>query len=223
MNAPYKELIADSLMNADQSDRPYAYGDPQTQKVVILMTDGEHVAHTRVTDPFKTGPSPIYLSANGNYSVFKPTIVGVKKYYVPHLDAFQATPCNGRGSVTQQDWKDVWATMKVNYVAWQFNAHALGTTSATRNAAYNDWRSAIVSTWKSKADMDTSLQTTCTQARSDDVLVYGIAFEAPAGGAAQILSCSTDSTFFYDASDPERLRGAFCSIATNLSLLQLTQ
>jgi hypothetical protein len=83
MNGAFNDFIAVGQMGTALSDRPFAYGDQQVQKVVILMTDGAHVAHSRITDAYKTGPSLIYLATDGNYSVYKPTILGADQYYVP--------------------------------------------------------------------------------------------------------------------------------------------
>ena len=223
MNGAYQEFIDDGLMDAGLSDRPYAYDDPKVQKVIILMTDGEHVPHDRITDAFKTGPSPIYLSPNGFYSVFKSTLPGPNNYYVPHLDTFQATPFNGGGPAVQQNWEDIWATLKVSYVAWQFNARAMSNTWGGQVTAFYDWYDAMTAEWKSRAQMDVMLQTTCSQARDNSVLVYGIAFQAPNAGQQQILNCATNPGYYFDAANGDLLRGAFRQIATNLTQLRLTQ
>ncbi len=230
MNRTFQELSADGLLAGNLNDRPYAYADTNAQKVVILMTDGEHVAHDRITDPYKAGPSPIYLSPNGFYSVYKPTVAGPNNFYVPHLDdgssaaaGWQSEPFNGGGPAVQQNWEQVWAKLRVSYVAWQFNGRALGTNSAGRTAAYNNWYDAMIDPWKSRDQMDTMLQTTCNQARNEDVMVFGIAFQAPAAGAEQILNCATNPGYYFAASNGDAIRTAFRQIATNLTQLRLTQ
>ena len=42
------------------NNRPFEWTDPEAMKVIVLMTDGEHVAHTIVPDAYKAGLSPIY-------------------------------------------------------------------------------------------------------------------------------------------------------------------
>lgn len=223
MNSAFAEFAAVGQMDAALSDRPYAYRSETTQKVVILMTDGEHVAHTRVTDGYKTGPSPIWKAPNGRYSVYKPTIAGPNKYYVPHLDSFQAGPFAGGGAAVQQNWETVWSQLRVSYVAWQFNARAMSNDWNGQVTAFYDWYNAMVGTWKSRDEMDAMLQTTCGQARDSGVVVYGIAFQAPQGGRTQISNCATTPANYYDATDGDRLRAAFRQIATNLTQLRLTQ
>jgi hypothetical protein len=46
-----------------------ASNDERTRKIIILMTDGEHVATNHIKDAYKSGLSPIYLGADGNYAI----------------------------------------------------------------------------------------------------------------------------------------------------------
>ncbi len=222
----YNELIGASQMSANLSGRPFDYTDPESMKVVVLMTDGEHVAHNRVTDAYKTGPSPIYKSAaDGQYSVYQASHVG-NKYWVPHLGTWSATPYNGG---VQQNWETVWSNLKVSYVAWQFYARALGGTTTARNAIYadmmtdNNGTNDMVQTYDSVAGMNASLQQSCGLAKQNNVLVYGIAFEAPSNGKAQILQCATSPTHYFDAQSGAEIQAAFRTIASNLTQLKLTQ
>lgn len=70
--------------------------------------------------------------------------------------------------------------------------------------------------------MDTMLQNTCAQAKANDVIVYGIAFEAPLNGQTQISRCATSNEHYY-AANGDQIGAAFDSIASNLSMLRLTQ
>lgn len=218
----FAALGAEGAMSSALSDRPYDYTDTNAQKVIVLMTDGEHVSHNRITDAYKTGLSPIYKSADGNYSVFHAGVAGPNQFWVPHLSAWQATAFGG-GAV-QQDWKAIWANLRVNYVAWQFYGRALGGNDWNAEvAAFNAARASMVGMWKSVSEMNAMLQTTCNQARNNNVMVYGIAFQAPLNGRTQIENCSTNSGYYFDAGDGDKLRTAFRQIATNLTQLRLTQ
>ena len=211
----YNELISANQMGANLSGRPFNYTDPESMKVVVLMTDGEHVAHNRVTDPYKTGPSPIYKNAAGQYSVYQPSHAG-SPYWVPHLSTWSATPYNGG---VQQNWETVWSNLKVSYVAWQFYARALGST----NSIYTNQMNAMVQTYDSVDGMDASLQQSCGLAKQNNVLVYGIAFEAPSNGKAQIAQCATSTAHYFDAQNGPEIQAAFRTIASNLTQLKLTQ
>lgn len=215
----YNELIGDGQMGTNLSGRPFNYTDPESMKVVVLMTDGEHVAHNRVTNPYKTGLSPIFKSSDGQYSVYQPSHAG-NPYWVPHLGNWSATPYNGG---VQQNWETVWTNLKVSYVAWQFYARALGSTTTARNTIYTNQMNDMVQTYDSVSGMDASLQQSCGLAKQNNVLVYGIAFEAPSNGKAQILQCATSAAHYFDAQNGADIQAAFRTIASNLTQLKLTQ
>lgn len=214
----YDEYIAAGQMPNNLAGRPFDNDDPESMKVIVLMTDGEHVAHNRISDGYKSGLSPIWRSTgDGNYSVFHPSRSGSNKFYVPHLNTWRANAwTNNATAAVQQDWREVWASLKLSYVAWQFYGRPLG------NTAYTTAMNTMRSTYASVPEMNATLQETCNQAKANDVIVYGIAFEAPANGRAQISQCATSNQHYYEA-DGSQIGAAFDSIAGNLSMLKLTQ
>lgn len=228
MRPVFHDLSAGGLVPAELADRPYAYDDPDNLKIVILMTDGEHVSHSRILDTFKTGPSNIYRSDNdSNYSVQftsgRPVIAGTNEFYVPHLNTWQATAwTNGSGLAVRQDWRDVWKNLKATYVAWQFNARALGTTSTTRNTVYNNTLNSMRGTYANVANMDATLAQTCDLVKAQGVIVYGVAVDAPLSGQQVISACATSPVHYFEAT-PEGMQSAFATIASNITMLKLTQ
>ena len=233
----YTNLINKGLMPANLAGRPVDYGDKETLKVIVVMTDGEHVSHEIIKPAYKTDWSPIYKSiGDGNYSIRhttgRPAIAGANEYWVPHLapstdpaPGWRATPWNSGAGVSQMDWKAVWPELRISYVQWQFYARALGTTPATRNTIFNTMVTAIEGVNASATAMDNQLQQVCTLAKTNGVVVYGIAFEAPPIGQTQIRNCSTDGengSHYFDAQGLE-IATAFTAIANNISQLRLTQ
>ena len=214
----YSEYIDDGLMSGNLEGRPFSYNDPESMKVIVLMTDGEHVAHDRINDAFKSGLSPIWRSAgDGRYSIHHPTQSGPNKFYVPHLNTWRATAWTNTATPAQrQDWREVWANLRLSYVAWQFYGRPYG------DAAYNNAITSMRSVYASATTMDTMLQSTCNQVKDNGVMVYGIAFEAPARGQAQISGCASSPQHYYEATGSE-IGAAFDSIAANLTMLKLTQ
>jgi hypothetical protein len=101
-------------------------------------------------------------------------------------------------------------------VAWQFYGRPYG------DAAYNNAITSMRSVYATATTMDTMLQSTCNQVKDNGVLVYGIAFEAPARGQAQISGCASSPQHYYEATGSE-IGAAFDSIAANLTMLKLTQ
>jgi len=223
----YTELIGEGQIPSVLQGRPYNWSQADSMKVVVLMTDGEHVSHTLVNNAFKTGISPIHRStADGNYSIrhiaSRPLVAGTNEFYVPHLGTWQATPFNSGGGVVQMNWQDIWANQRVTWVAQQLYGRALGTTTATWNSWYNSTLNSMRSTWASVPAMDSTLQQSCALAKTNGVVVYGIAFEAPTSGQTQILQCASSPAHYFNANGLE-IQSAFRAIASNISQLRLTQ
>lgn len=223
----YSELIAANAIPDAFEGRPYDYTDDEAMKVIVLMTDGEHVSHNRINDAYKTGTSPIYRSTgDGNYSIRftsgRPSSAGTNQYWVPHLSAWRSVAWNSGSGVTQQTWQQVWASQRLTWVAWQLYARALGTSSSTRTTQYNTAISAMSSTYADVTTMNSTLQTSCAQAKANGVIVYGIAFEAPTNGQMQISSCASSAAHYFDAQGLE-IQTAFRTIANSISQLRLTQ
>ncbi len=221
----YYQLIGANKMAPDLAGRPYSFTDPEAMKVIVLMTDGEHFAEERVNAAYKSGLSDIYKSNNdGNYSIYLASLTTTNKYWVPHLSRFQAVPwtnSTNTGTSTQQTWPQVWGAMRLSYVAWQFYARGLGSTSSARNIEYANRMDAFRSKTPTTS-MDSQLQQICGLAKGQGVIVYGIAFEAPTNGQTQIRNCSTSAAHYFNASGLQ-IRTAFRAIASNISQLRLTQ
>ena len=111
--------------------------------------------------------------------------------------------------------------MRLSYVAWQFYARALGSTSSARSTEYAN-RMIAFRTQTATTSMDSQLQQICGLAKGQGVIVYGIAFEAPTNGQTQIRNCSTSAAHYFNASGLQ-IRTAFRAIASNISQLRLTQ
>lgn len=213
-------LMAQGVVPAAAAGRPYNYGD-NTMKIIVVMTDGDHFAEERLNDGYRVGPSPIYRAGDGNYSIYMADHAG-PKYWVPHTGAWAATAYSGGGAAVQQDWTQVWATQQVSWVAYQLYARARATTSGNVTAEFNTAINQI-RTRTPTPTMDAQLQGICAKAKNENVLIYGIAFEAQPSGQANILGCSTDAAHFFNAANPAAMTSAFRAIASNITQLKLTQ
>jgi hypothetical protein len=211
-----------------------------TLKVIVLMTDGSNFEEDRLKPAYRSGLSPIYRSGTGVYSIRhqtgRPTAAGTDQYFVPSIctsggptdgtrspsgcDPWLASPPNTSG-VTQLTWPQVWASQRMSWVAWQMYARALGTSNSTRTTMYNNTITAMRERTPI-ATMDTQLQDVCDMARDENVVVFGIAFEAPDAGETQIRNCASTPGQYYEASGTN-ISSAFRSIAAQISQLRLTQ
>jgi hypothetical protein len=221
------DLSGHGLVPADFANRPFAWNDDEAMKIIVLMTDGSHFAEERLNNDYKTGMAPIWYSATDNafaiqHTTGRPSSAGSNTYYYPHRNSGSG---EWRSSVlsgyTQQTWPQVWARARMKWVAWQLYARALGTSSSTRTSVYNTWV-ANFRTQTAISDMDNQLQTICNMAKAREVIVYGIAFEAPDAGEAQIRACSSTLNHYFESSTTN-IASAFRAIASNISQLRLTQ
>lgn len=94
-----------TITDSDGKVRPFQNNDETVRKIIILMTDGEHVANNYVYDAYKTGPSPFWMGSDGNFALnyssttrgpFTGTlpstcsgwpIASTRNIFVPHLKA----------------------------------------------------------------------------------------------------------------------------------------
>ncbi|MBN2629069.1 MAG: hypothetical protein JXR75_00850 [Rhodobacteraceae bacterium] len=214
---PSSASLIDTMVGAGQtpsnfSNRPFAYNAREAMKIVVLMTDGEHFEEERMNADYRTGISNIwYDSASKRYSVYHDKS-GDKDYFYPHTGYWYTAP-SGSGAV-QQTWPQVWEKLRVSYVAYNMWVRPLG---GTLNSRWNMFRSKTP-----VATMNAQLQQVCDAAHAKDVIVYGIAFEAPTNGQTAIANCASSPAHYFNAAGLE-ITTAFRSIATNISQLKLTQ
>lgn len=185
--------------------RPADNNSIQTRKIIILMTDGDHVTNTYVYDGFKTGLSPIYRGASdGRFAIrfttggpaltggTRPVCAGANTYFVPHLKPNSDTTCNsltsagrvawlstpswtGSGTVKQLDWSEVWQYLRVSWVARQLYMRSNVSGTGTYSTVMDTFRGTYLS---NTSNMDTLLQTNCSIARKDPKLPVA---QAPVG------------------------------------------
>jgi Flp pilus assembly protein TadG len=228
----FAQLASEDVMEDRFSDRPFDYDEEDVMKVIVLMTDGEHVSHKITAPAYRgvTADTGIFRGTDGNYSIRhvtgRPAIAGGNEYWVPHRNEWRAGPWTGdvanTGVAVEQSWAGIWQNQRTSWVARQLFARALGTSSTTRTNIYNGMMDNFVDVYAGVTDMNMSLQQSCNLARANDVVVYGIAFEAPENGQTQIRNCSSTIAQYYQ-SDDSTLSAAFDSIALQISQLRLTQ
>ncbi|MFT4148970.1 MAG: vWA domain-containing protein [Paracoccaceae bacterium] len=238
----FTQLLNAGKIPAAFTGRPFDYDDPEAMKVIVLMTDGENFAEERMNDGYRGSQlSPIYKSTKSGttyYSIYHSSKSGTSKYWRPDTGTWVAAAYNAGTTPTQMKWQEVWTSMRTSYVAWQFYARALGTSSSTRTSYYNSQMAAFRTQTDTTA-MDTQLQSICTLAKGKNVIIFGIAFEAPTNGQTQIAKCAqsliekasdtangTDtskSSANYFQSTNGTISSDFKTIASNISQLRLTQ
>ena len=209
----YAGMVAEGETPSYFSNRPFDYSDRDAMKIVVLMTDGEHFAEQRMNSGFRAGQAPIWRHTDGRYSVFHDRTYTNNDYYYPHNNTWNSAPYGGNNAV-RQTWPQMWERVRLSWVAYQLYARPLGISYSTQLSSMR--------TQTPIATMDAQLQQVCGQARARDVMIYGIAFEAPSNGRTLIEQCASSPAHYFNAQGLE-IRTAFRSIATNISQLKLTQ
>ena len=59
-------MVANGQIDARLEARPAPYGDGETLKVVVLMTDGENFQERRLVEAVRSGPSPVWINTQDN-------------------------------------------------------------------------------------------------------------------------------------------------------------
>ncbi len=77
-------------------------------------------------------------------------------------------------------------------------------------------------TYSTRSANVTSFYSVCNQAKSNGIIVYTIAFQAPSNAVTEMRNCATSPNFFYKVEGVE-ISTAFKSIARQINELRLTQ
>lgn len=215
----FSSLISANAVPSNLAGRPFAYNEPDVMKIVVVMTDGQNSGEDRLNDGFRTGLSPIYRASDGFYSIFHAAQTSANKFYVPHSNRWVSSAYMPTGgTVVQQTWPQVWAAMRLSYVAYQFYTRAFPT-----DTAYS-WINTMnmMKTSTPAATADTQQQSLCNLAKAQNVIIYSIAFEAPVQGRTALAACASSPAHYFDATGTQ-ISSAFRMIATNITQLRLTQ
>lgn len=243
----FTSLIAANQIPSYLATRPFDYVRDNTLKVVVLMSDGEHFPEERVNAAFRTGTSPIYRAGDGNYSIIHAsrvtstsatTICDSRPYWIPHLSVWQSRAWTGTApgstacyiaatttwsGTTRQTWPQMWAAVRLHWVAWQMYGRALSVSgTAADRAAIADAQMNLFRAYTPTPAMDTQLANLCALVRTQNVVVFGIAFEAPTNGQAAISSCASSPAHYFNAQGLQ-IAAAFRAIASQINSLRLIQ
>jgi Flp pilus assembly protein TadG len=140
-------------------------------------------------------------------------------------------PTSWGTTVVRQTWQQVWTQLRMTWVVGQLYSRPLSINATTRQTDYNNRMGVgginipgvTMRQQTAIADMDAQLEALCTSSDTNGILIFGIAFQAPAAGEAVIQDCASAPAYYFDAANNTQLREAFRSISTQISLLRLTQ
>lgn len=238
-------MIDEGLVDEKFEGQPFDYGvsgdDGITRiKYLIVMSDGANTSQWDIDDPYREGPSPVFVFTDdtGRYGEEGKSYYS---YYYTGDDVssrpadkpyYRFTNFNGEGSgawfehpaghdpafpdqtITQLTWPQVWEAMSVKYYTKNLYNVALG------KDADDEYGRIVNSISSSKKNTRTS--TVCQAAKDAGVIVYTIGMDTYGQGDATLADCSSGADrYFYDV-ESEDLDQAFSSIARSINQLRLT-
>ncbi|HEY9020572.1 MAG TPA: TadE/TadG family type IV pilus assembly protein [Paracoccaceae bacterium] len=222
------QLVSEGVVNAPFAGRPLAYDDPEVLKVLVLMTDGEHWPNEYVNDGFRAGPSPVWRnSSNGRLSI-RHEVSGSNKFYWPSNNSWQNRPegassATNMGTAVQLTWPEVWQRARVAWVAHHLYRRALGGSVSYWVDTIRTREGTVIGSGPHEVSMmNNRLLSLCSKMKTEGVVIYTVAFEAPTAGRNLLRNCASSSNHAFDV-DGLEISSAFASIATSIRKLRLTQ
>jgi hypothetical protein len=259
MRPTINALAAAKWVPAPFSDRPKAYSDPDTLKVIVLMTDGQNTSQYYIEDDHRRNDSQVYWNpldevysmydsngtadpdddtfylrdANGNLKKPDGTDVGGKTAWSQDA-GWNNLPygCSAPGPAKNGNWDcgptspgkgtfrlsyaDLWA-----YTSIKGNVENNYYPFKARSTANSLWREGVYDS-VSGSRKDDRTKDICGATKKENVIVYTIGFEAPAGGKTVLQNCASSPAHFFDVNGLQ-IADAFTSIANEITQLRLTQ
>lgn len=190
------DLVTAGAIDAAYADRPAAWDERGVAKVIVLMTDGENTTQYYLYDAYRDGPSPVWVSDFGSYSVYRES---TGMYYWPDWGIWQDAPY-GTGA-TQLTYPELWAAKPW---AWYRQFSWLGTPGSSYGSSTKNTR----------------LQAICDAAKAENITIYTVGFEVTSSSATVMRNCASSPAHFFNVNGLD-LTDAFAAIARDITKLRL--
>lgn len=224
-------------------DRPFAWSEGSVEKVIVLMTDGQNTTYNHLADGYYNGPSPIWRSDSGVYSIYK---ASTDKYYWDTNDDDEGWHDHpyGQGEVEHCTW----VHKRVEYQKWNRHKHKWVTkhkwkwveecetvqedTGVTELTYPQLWASKPVEwyeqwSWlgypldsEGTSDKNARLDDICTAAKAAGIKIFTVGFETSISSGEILRQCASSDAYYYNAVGLD-LTDAFASIAREIGDLRL--
>ncbi|MDG3041876.1 TadE/TadG family type IV pilus assembly protein [Roseicyclus marinus] len=227
-------LVTNGMVHADFNGRPAAYNNPETLKIIVLMTDGENTQQYDLRPQFRSGPSPFWRDPNtGRFSVYYPYW---NQFWQESADYWSHHPDGGSNAV-QLDYRDLWEHISVRMLASRMFHSDSWNKRAGQWSSDNHWRANHVIQIRNQFEFhdivdefasdngivgDARLNAICQAAKNQGIVIFTIAFDAPPRGQSAMRACASSDAHYYDV-DGLDISIAFNSIAQTINRLRLVQ
>jgi Flp pilus assembly protein TadG len=213
--------IAAGKTDADFAGRPVAYTEPETLKVLIVMSDGANTDQYMLKDAYNSGLSDVFRDpGTGRFSIYDAGRIG-DQYWV--LDSttgltgsWQAQPYrSGTAAAVQLTYPELWNAVPLK------TYNTLRSSIPERSSSF-DWNTVV--TRVQTGTKNTRTSQICSAAKAAKVEVFTIAFETSGAGQATLRDCATAPVerHFFDVNGLQ-ISEAFSTIASQINQLRLSQ
>lgn len=215
MRPVISSMIGEGLVDSDFEGRPFSYTEPQTMKVLVVMSDGENTSQYMLRDEYRSGDSPLFKDRENDRESYYYNRSGTSSdYYHQYGDRWRSYPYYNWDRAERQTWPEVWASRSVANFARYTVADAIG---GTWSNYYNSYYTSV-----SPSTKNTRTSSICQAARDQGITVYTIGMDTYGQGDATLSDCASGEAFFFDV-DGLQIGQAFSAIARDINRLRLTQ
>ncbi|MGY3437422.1 MULTISPECIES: pilus assembly protein TadG-related protein [unclassified Marinovum] len=228
------DMISDGHVAPAVAGRPVSLTDPETLKIIVLMTDGANTTEYDLKPQYQTGLSDIWIDDRGDTNPSNdrfsskildlPGTVADIWYWDRYENysfnyKYRNTP-DGGGNAEQMSNADVFARWGTRARAYKFfrTPYQDGQLPYSNYAdEYYAYEGIVVA-----GHADTRLAAICGQAKDAGIVVFAVGFEAPQQGLDAMENCASSPAHYFDVNGVE-ISDAFKSIARTITQLRLTQ
>ncbi|WP_417254934.1 TadE/TadG family type IV pilus assembly protein [Celeribacter sp.] len=219
-------LLDESAQAISGTDQPASVED--SQKYLVVMTDGQNTDQFYIPDPYRDGYSTdVYRDKKGRVFVGEDrTICG--RYYCSTIthrytrlsnnDIYTTLPydLDDTDDIWELSWPEVWSTMTIKN-----HAYARYLAAGKDSNVYYNWLSKTRH-YIDGATKDDRLSDICTAAKNAGTIIFAIGFEAPDDGQEVMQDCASSDSHYYDVEGTE-ISEAFAAIASKITELRLVE
>ncbi|WP_417273024.1 pilus assembly protein TadG-related protein [Celeribacter halophilus] len=227
-------LLDESAQAISGTDQPASAED--SQKYLVVMTDGENTAQYYIPDPYRDGYSTdVYRDKDGrvyvgeDYESCSSYKNKGKWYYyncstitrytrLSNNDIYTTLPydLDDTDDIWELSWPEVWSTMTVKN-----HAYARYLAAGKDSDVYYDWLDKT-QVYIDSNTKDDRLSDICTAAKNAGTIIFAIGFEAPDDGQEVMQDCASSDSHYYDVEGTE-ISEAFAAIASKITELRLVE
>ncbi|NVO24811.1 TadE/TadG family type IV pilus assembly protein [Donghicola mangrovi] len=225
-------LISTGKVDSDAAGRPAAFDDEETLKVIVLMTDGENTSQYDLRDVFKSGNSDIWVDRRGNgylgddrfsynFSAYNSSTTYFReRFKTSDISYRYRSSPDGGSSADRMTYPEAFARWGTQAIAWKFFEQPYYDGKAPVEAFYNQYYA-----YEEKvnaAAADARLNTICTVAKNNDIVIFTVAFEAPEAGQIALKNCASTESHYFNVEGVE-IEEVFSAIGRQINQLRLIQ